>query len=61
MIRTCRDFPQRHVRQRDASAEQPLGFLIYPQAETAGGRLDSLDPDNFKYEITSVETSATNA
>ena len=32
---------------------KPLGFLMYPQAETAEGRLDSLDPDSFKYEITS--------
>jgi transglutaminase-like putative cysteine protease len=38
----------------------PIGFLMYPQAETAGGRLDSLDPDNFKYEITSRETTSTN-
>jgi hypothetical protein len=28
---------------------------MYPQAETSHGRLDSLDPDNFKYEITSRE------
>jgi transglutaminase-like putative cysteine protease len=33
----------------------PLGFLMYPQAETADGRLDCLDPDAFKYEITSKE------
>ena len=33
----------------------PVGFLMYPQAETADGRLDSLNPDNFKYEITSKE------
>jgi transglutaminase-like putative cysteine protease len=39
----------------------PLGFLMYPQAETAEGRLDCLDPDNFKYEITSKETTTTNA
>ena len=32
-----------------------LPFLMYPQAETAEGKLDSLDPDNFKYEITSRE------
>ena len=32
-----------------------LGFLMYPQAETAQGRLDSLDPDAFKYEITARE------
>ncbi|MGB9103395.1 MAG: hypothetical protein WCC59_01440, partial [Terriglobales bacterium] len=39
----------------------PVGFLMYPQAETADGRLDSLDPDNFKYEITTREFSPTNA
>jgi len=38
----------------------PVGFLMYPQAETAEGRLDSLDPTNFKYEITSKETTSTN-
>jgi transglutaminase-like putative cysteine protease len=32
-----------------------LGFLMYPQAETAEGRVDCLDPDHFKYEITSRE------
>jgi len=37
------------------SSGAPLGFLMYPQAETAEGRLDHLDPDNFKYEITSRE------
>jgi transglutaminase-like putative cysteine protease len=36
----------------------PVGFLMYPQAETSDGRIDSLDPDNFKYEITSRETTA---
>jgi transglutaminase-like putative cysteine protease len=38
------------------STGAPVGFLMYPQAETADGRIDSLDPDNFKYEITSRET-----
>lgn len=38
----------------------PVGFLMYPQAETSDGRLDSLDPANFKYEITSTETTSTN-
>ena len=37
------------------SSGKPLGFLMYPQAETANGRIDCLDPDNFKYEITSRE------
>ena len=31
---------------------------MYPQAETADGRLDSLNPDSFRYEITSREISA---
>jgi transglutaminase-like putative cysteine protease len=38
------------------SSGAPVGFLMYPQAETADGRLDCLDPDGFKYEITSKET-----
>jgi transglutaminase-like putative cysteine protease len=38
----------------------PVGFLMYPQAETSEGRLDSLDPDNFKYEITSKELTSPN-
>jgi transglutaminase-like putative cysteine protease len=37
-----------------------VGFFMYPQAETAEGRLDSLDPDNFKYEITSREYASAN-
>src|SRR5580700_10304661 len=43
------------------SSGAPIGFFMYPQAETAAGRLDNLDPDNFKYQITSKETTATNA
>ena len=39
------------------SSGAPIGFLMYPQAETADGRLDSLDPDNFRYEITSRENT----
>jgi transglutaminase-like putative cysteine protease len=41
------------------STGKPLGFLMYPQAETADGRLDSLDPDHFKYEITAREITST--
>ena len=33
-------------------------FLMYPQCETAEGRLDSLDADNFKYQITVREITA---
>ncbi len=35
-----------------------LGFLMYPQAETASMRLDCLDPDNFKYTITAKELTS---
>src|SRR5439155_1225912 len=35
-----------------------LTFFMYPQAETAAGRVDSLDPDNFKYAMTAKELSA---
>lgn len=38
----------------------PVGFLMYPQAETSEGRIDSLDSDNFKYQITSREITSTN-
>jgi transglutaminase-like putative cysteine protease len=30
----------------------PVPFLMYPNGETADGRLDSLDPDSFRYRIT---------
>ena len=32
-----------------------IPFLMYPQSETGGQRVDSLDADNFKYTITSKE------
>ena len=32
-------------------------YFMYPQAETADGRVDPFDPDNFKYEITAKELS----
>jgi transglutaminase-like putative cysteine protease len=38
----------------------PVGYLMYPQAETAEGLLDSLDPDTFKYEITSRKALGAN-
>jgi len=37
------------------STRGKVAFLMYPQSETAEGRLDSLDPDNFKYTITTRE------
>jgi len=33
----------------------PIGFLMYPQAETSEGRLDPLDPDHFRYEVRARE------
>ena len=44
-----------HDVQLPGSKGKPVPFLMYPQAETADGRLDSLDADTFKYEITSQE------
>lgn len=35
-----------------------IGFFMYPNAENAGGRLDSLEPDQFKYTITAKEILA---
>jgi hypothetical protein len=32
-----------------------LGFFMYPQAETAKGRKDSLAPEHFTYTITAKE------
>jgi transglutaminase-like putative cysteine protease len=32
-----------------------VGYFMYPQCETADGRIDPFDADNFKYEITSRE------
>jgi transglutaminase-like putative cysteine protease len=43
------------------SSGAPVGFLMYPQAETSDGRIDCLDPEGFKYEIKSREISATNS
>jgi transglutaminase-like putative cysteine protease len=34
---------------------KPVNFFMYPQAETAQGLIDCLDPDGFKYEITARE------
>jgi transglutaminase-like putative cysteine protease len=43
------------------STGAPLAFFMYPQGETSAGRVDSLDPNNFKYEITSKEILHTNS
>ena len=33
----------------------PIGFLMYPYAETTQSDKDSLDPNSFSYTITSTE------
>jgi len=40
-----------------SSLQQPLPFLMYPQAETAEGMLDCLNPTAFRYGLTSREIS----
>jgi len=47
-----------HYVKLPGSSAKPIGFLMYPQAETGKERLDSLDPDNFKYTITAREIKA---
>jgi transglutaminase-like putative cysteine protease len=47
-----------HDVQLPGSNAREVGYLMYPQAETADGRLDCFDPDTFHYEITSRETTA---
>lgn len=37
------------------ASTRSLPFLMYPQAETADGRLNSLDPASFQYAITARE------
>ncbi len=39
------------------SANKPLVYFMYPQAENSEGRIDPFDPDHFKYEITVKEIS----
>lgn len=40
------------------SGSAKIAFLMYPQAETAAGRFDSLDPDNFRYQMMAQELGA---
>jgi hypothetical protein len=38
-----------------AQKEGPIGFLMYPHAETAEGTIDLLDPASFAYSISAKE------
>ena len=47
-----------HDVKLPGSKEEPIAFLMYPQAENRSGFLDSLDPERFKYRITARELTA---
>ena len=49
-------FNDAHDIMLPGSKGKPLPFLMYPQAETGATRLDSLDPQQFRYTITARET-----
>ena len=51
-------YNEAHDVKLPGSKAAPIGFLMYPQCETAEGLRDSLDPDNFKYTITARELKA---
>jgi transglutaminase-like putative cysteine protease len=48
-------FNDAHDVALPGSKGKPLPFLMYPQAEVGDTRLDSLDPEKFKYTITARE------
>ena len=51
-------YNEAHDLKLPGSSGPAVGFLMYPQAENGKERLDSLDPDNFKYTITAREIKA---
>jgi transglutaminase-like putative cysteine protease len=51
-------YNQAHDVKLPGSRGPAIGFLMYPQAETEKERIDSLDPDAFKYTITAREIKA---
>ena len=51
-------YNEAHDIKLPGSSGPAVGFLMYPQGETGKERLDSLDPDNFKYTITARELKA---
>lgn len=48
-----------HDVQLPGSSYPRIPYLMYPTGETAQGRLDSLEPDTFKYVITAREIALT--
>ena len=47
-----------HDLKLPGSGGATIPFLMYPQGENAGGRLDSLDPATFVYRLTSKEMTS---
>ena len=47
-----------HDLKLPGSSGAQIPFLMYPQGENAGGRLDSLDPATFVYKLTSKEMTS---
>jgi hypothetical protein len=48
-------FNDAHDVQLPGSRGPKIPYLMYPNGETAQGRLDPLDPDAFKYTMTARE------
>jgi hypothetical protein len=46
-----------HDLQLPMSDGPVIPFLMYPQAKTAAGWFDGLDPTSFRYSLTSAEIS----
>jgi transglutaminase-like putative cysteine protease len=46
-----------HDVELPGSANKPVVYFMYPQAETSEGRIDPFDSDHFQYEITVKEIS----
>lgn len=44
-----------HDVQLPKAERGKVGYFMYPQLETKDGRADCLDPDNFKYQMTTKE------
>jgi hypothetical protein len=44
-----------HDVQLPGSTGPRIPYFMYPNGETSQGRLDQLDPDNFKYTLTARE------
>ncbi|MFO7593066.1 MAG: transglutaminase domain-containing protein [Pseudomonadota bacterium] len=47
-----------HDLKLPGSGGKPIPYLMYPQGESAAGRLDSLDPTTFVYQLSSRELTS---